>query len=246
MSNSVLRALDILELLSKAGGPMSLTPIAEQLGIPKSTAHSILRDLASREFLVVREHASYSIGLKAFEIGAAHLRSLDALDIVIPQLVELTHALGVTSHYAVLDADDAVYLCKEDPPGLGIKLASSVGARLPAHSTAVGKASLALVPESELAGHLPAPDSSGRGGRSLEKLVAELAKVRQQGFSLDDGDTAAGVRCIAAPVTNPSGPPGAIGVSYLLGSPLELDAAVAQVVRAAERATAQLGKRTVK
>jgi DNA-binding IclR family transcriptional regulator len=220
---------------------MSLTPIAEKLGIPKSTAHSILRDLASREFLVVREHASYSIGLKAFEIGAAHLRSLDALDIVIPQLVELTHALGVTSHYAVLDADDAVYLCKEDPPGLGIKLASSVGARLPAHSTAVGKASLALVPERELASHLAARDQA-----ALQKLVAELSKVRQQGFSVDDGDTAAGVRCIAAPVTNPAGPPGAIGVSYLLGSPLELDRAVAQVVRAAERATAQLGKRRVK
>jgi predicted transcriptional regulator len=134
MSTSVIRALDILELLSKADRPMPLTPIAEQLGIPKSTAHTILRDLASREFLVISEHASYSIGLKAFEIGAAHLRSLNALDVVTPQLVELTHALGVTSHYAILDAADAVYLCKEEPPGLGIKLASSVGARLPARN----------------------------------------------------------------------------------------------------------------
>jgi DNA-binding IclR family transcriptional regulator len=244
MSTSVIRALDILELLSKADRPMPLTPIAEQLGIPKSTAHTILRDLASREFLVISEHASYSIGLKAFEIGAAHLRSLNALDVVTPQLVELTHALGVTSHYAILDAADAVYLCKEEPPGLGIKLASSVGARLPAHITAVGKASLALLPESELAGHLP--DSQGLDGRQLETLAAELAKVRRQGFSQDDGDTAAGVRCIAAPVFNHSGPPGAIGVSYLLGSPLELDAAITEVIRAAERATAQLGKRTVK
>jgi IclR family acetate operon transcriptional repressor len=99
-----------------------------------------------------------------------------------------------------------------------------------------------LLPESELASHLPA-DGPGPGGRPLETLFSELAKVRTQGFSLDDGETAAGVRCIAAPVFNPSGPPGAIGVSYLLGSPLELDAAVTQVIRAAERATSQLGKR---
>ncbi|MEV7648861.1 IclR family transcriptional regulator [Arthrobacter sp. NPDC089319] len=244
MSNSVLRALEILELLSKADRPMALTPIAEQLGIPKSTAHTILRALVSREFLVVSEHASYSIGLKAFEIGAAHLRSVSALDIVTPQLVELTHALGVTSHYAILDATDAVYLVKEDPPGLGIKLASSVGARLPAHVTAVGKASLAWLPEDEIAGHLPADVGTGPGSQLLDGFAEQLAKVRQQGFSVDDGDTAAGVRCIAAPVFNPAGPPGAIGVSYLLGSPLELDAAAAQVVQAAERSTAQLGKRT--
>lgn len=244
MSTSVLRALEILDLLSKADKPMPLTPIAEQLGIPKSTAHTILRALASREFLVVSEHASYSIGLKAFEIGAAHLRSVSALDIVTPQLVELTHALGVTSHYAILDATDAVYMVKEDPPGLGIKLASSVGARLPAHLTAVGKASLAWLPEGELASHLPKAAGARRGGKTLEGLAEELAKVREKGFSLDDGDTAVGVRCIAAPVFNPSGPPGAIGVSYLLGSPLELSAAAAQVVLAAERSTAQLGKRT--
>ncbi len=246
MSTSVLRALEILELLSQAERPMPLTRIAEQLGIPKSTAHTILRALASREFLHVSEHASYSIGLRAFEVGAAHLRSNDVLDIVRPQLAELTRALGVTSHFAILDATDAVYLCKEDPPGLGIKLASSVGARLPAHVTAVGKASLAWLPGSELAGHLPAWDTAGAGDGSLEKLVRDLAKVREQGFSVDDGDTAAGVRCIAAPVFNPSGPPGAIGVSYLLGSALDLDAAVAQVVSAAARSTALAGNRTGK
>lgn len=220
---------------------MPLTPIAEHLGIPKSTAHAILRALAGRGFLTVGEHASYSIGLKAFEVGAAHLKSMDATDIVIPQLVQLTHALGVTSHYAILDAADAVYLCKEDPPGLGIRLASSVGARLPAHLTAVGKASLAWLPANELTAHLPLPaGKTGTAGSPSARLAASLAKVRHQGYSVDDGETAAGVRCVAAPVFDPAGQRGAIGISYLLGAPLELDDAVAHVISAAGQSTALL------
>ncbi|MFI9605025.1 IclR family transcriptional regulator C-terminal domain-containing protein [Streptomyces sp. NPDC052043] len=87
------------------------------------------------------------IGLKAFEVGSAHLRRVGVTGIVAPELSRLTRALGVTSHYAILDHTDAVYLCKQDPPGLGIRLASSVGARLPSHLTAVGKACLAWLAE---------------------------------------------------------------------------------------------------
>ena len=49
----------------------------------------------------------------------------------------------MTSHFAVLEGDEVIYLAKHDPPGLGLKLASSLGARLPAAVTAVGKAQLA-------------------------------------------------------------------------------------------------------
>lgn len=242
MSTSVLRALKILELLSVSDKPLPLTRIAEQLDIPKSTTHAILRALASREFLEVTEHASYSIGLRAFEVGAAHLRSNDAVDIVIPQLAEITKTLGITSHYAILDGSDAVYLCKQDPPGLGIRLASSVGARLPAHVTAVGKAALAWLPGDELAAHFPAGTDLGQDGR----IPAELAEVRERGYSFDDGETASGVRCLAAPVFSPSGPPAAIGVSYMLGSTLDAGDVAVQVMNAAKRLTQLLGTLTQK
>lgn len=242
MSTSVLRALKILELLSGSDKPLPLTRIAEQLDIPKSTAHAILRALASQEFLEVTEHASYSIGLRAFEVGAAHLRSNNAVDIVIPQLAYLTKELGITSHYAVLDGTDAVYLCKQDPPGLGIKLASSVGARLPAVVTAVGKAALAWLPGNDLAAHLPAGAEQRRDGG----ITAELAQVRERGYSLDDGATASGVRCIAAPVFSPSGAPGAIGVSYMLGSAVDAEAVAVHVMNSASRLTQLLGTLTRK
>ncbi|GAA5227194.1 IclR family transcriptional regulator [Paeniglutamicibacter antarcticus] len=244
MSTSVIRAMRILELLSEAGRPMTLTALSDDLEIPKSTAHSILKSLTGRGFLDVDEYQAYTVGLKAFEVGASHLRSTNAVEVVIPQLVELTRELGITSHYAILDGADAVYLCKEDPPGLGLKLASSVGARLPAHTTAVGKAALASLPETSQAGFLAAIAGRKDGRGAMEKLHRELAGVRERGYSSDDGDTAQGVRCVAAPVTYPSGPPGSIGVSYLMGSGLEDRMVIDGVMQAALRASEVLGHRS--
>lgn len=236
-STSVVRAMRILEWLSWAEKPMALTRIAEALEIPKSTAHSILRDLASEDFVEISEPPAYSVGLKAFEVGSAHLRVIGVAGVVAAELVRLTNVLNVTSHYAVLDRGDVVYLCKQDPPGLGIHLASSIGARLPAHVTAVGKSSLAWLD----------PDQVTRcielGGAARTELDADLELVRARGYSTDDGATSVGIRCVAAPIFDLSGPRGAVGVSYLRDNGSSFDAIVAEVRNAAARATSLLGGR---
>jgi DNA-binding IclR family transcriptional regulator len=236
VSSSVTRAARILSLVAHAERPMTLTQIADDLEIPKSTAHGILRDLAGEGFIEVLDPPGYAIGLRAFEVGAAHLRRSSTVGVVAPELVKLTRSLGVTSHYAVLDGADAVYLCKEDPPGLGVQLASSVGARLPAHLTAVGKACLAWTPDEELPDHLP------RGlARRRDALDAELLRARAEGHTVDDGATSSGIQCAAAPVFGHSRCLGAIGVSYLRGGSLPVAEVVAQVLAAAARVSTVLG-----
>ncbi|MFD4971304.1 IclR family transcriptional regulator [Streptomyces sp. NPDC058424] len=242
MSTSVVRAMRVLELLAHAEKPLPLTRIAEALDIPKSTAHSILRDLVSESFVEVGDPPAYSIGLKAFEVGAAHLRVVGAVGVVVPELVRLTSALNITSHYAVLDHTDAVYLCKHDPPGLGVRLASSVGARLPSHITAVGKACLAWLDDDRLATHVAPASRSPRAVEStLKALRAELDQVREQGFATDDEQTSVGIHCVAAPVFDTTGCRGAIGVSYLEAAVESLERLTKEVKAAAARASAALG-----
>ena len=125
MSTSVVRAARILDRLAHSRTPMTLAEIASELDIPKSTAYTILRDLASESFVTVSSPPAYSIGLKAFEVGSAHLRASGTAGAVAPELARLTRALNITSHYAVLDGTEVLYLCKEDPPTLGIQLASA-------------------------------------------------------------------------------------------------------------------------
>ncbi len=186
MSTSVVRAVRILDRLARSPTPMTLAEIASELDIPKSTAYTILRDLASESFVTVSTPAAYSIGLKAFEVGAAHLRTSGTAGAMAPELTRLTRALNITSHYAVLDGTEVLYLFKEEPPTLGIQLASSIGARLPSHLTAVGKACLAWLEADLLPSHVKLAIRGADGQKiSLPGLTAELAQIRGQGFATE-------------------------------------------------------------
>jgi DNA-binding IclR family transcriptional regulator len=243
MSTSVVRAARILDRLAHSQTPMTLAEIASGLDIPKSTAYTILRDLASESFVTVSSPPAYSIGLKAFEVGSAHLRTSGTAGAVAPELARLTRALNITSHYAVLDGAEVLYLCKEDPPTLGIQLASAIGARLPSHLTAVGKACLAWLEADCLPGHVELATRGADGQTiSLPDLTAELAQIRVQGFATDAA--AAGIQCVAAPVFGLTGLKGAIGVSLLRGSAPSLDPVADEVKTAAARATIALGGTT--
>jgi len=230
-NRAALRARSIVELLSRSDEPMTLGEVATQLKLPKSSALTLLRALVVTEFCVADDKGLYALGLHSFEVGAAYLRSMTPVRSVTPELQWLTESLGVTSHFAVLERDEVIYLAKHDPPGLGLKLASSLGARLPAAVTAVGKVQLAF----------RAQDGPGQAAPS--GLELELERVRRVGYAVDDGQTAMGIRCVAAPLFNDGGCCGAIGVSYLLGGEPAVQSAVDGVVEAAGRASARLGAR---
>ena len=138
-----MRALSILELLSLNEGPMALGEVATRLKLPKSSALSLLRALVAGDFCVTDGKGLYALGIHTFEVGAGYLRSMTPVRSVTPELEWLTQVLAMTSHFAVLQGDEVIYLAKHDPAGLGLKLASSLGARVPAAVTAVGKAQLA-------------------------------------------------------------------------------------------------------
>lgn len=243
MSTSVDRALQILELLADTDKPLALTRIAERLSIPKSTAHKILGSLSERRYVVL-DTAGYTVGIKAFEVGSSYVRHAGVIGVVAPQLVQVTRTLDMTSHYAVLDGADAVYLCKEDPPKRGVQLASSLGARLPSHITAVGKACLAWLPAATLSSHVESPNRPPLSASDLEQLQTELDQVRRSGYSTDDGATAMGIRCVAAPVFDVDGACGAIGVSYLRHTETDNEFILANVLGAAARTSELLGGKT--
>ena len=233
-NHAVQRALRLLDRVAQGPGPLTLSDLARELGLPKSSAHSLLRALLGAGFLEGDARGGYRVGLHAFEIGAAYLRGMDPVTAARPDLVRLRDELGMTAHFAVLDGRDAVYLAKEDPAALGPSLASALGARLPAAATAVGKAQLAHRPE----GPLGDAESDFAGGR----LDRELEEARRRGFAVDAGETKPGIGCVAAPVFDADGRCcGAIGVSYLVAGGPAAGALGPQVVAAARRTSARLG-----
>jgi DNA-binding IclR family transcriptional regulator len=226
-SRSVLRALEILDLLAVTERPLGLAQIAKEFGIPKSSCLALMRALCARKFARQEPGGAYVLGLRAFEVGAAYLRTVTPVSAATAELRVLTERLGMTSHFAVLEGDEVVYLAKQDPPGTGVRLASSLGARLSAWTTAVGKAQLAFTGE--------------RSGSVAPRAAGALEEVRRRGYAVDDGVTAAGIRCVAAPVFGITGCCGAVGVSYLIHGGPDLPVIGDLLVSAATRVSAELG-----
>ena len=230
LHRSVTRALLALEVVAASDAPLGLTTLAERLGTPKSTLHSLLKAMVARRYLDIDRDGNYRLAVRTAEIGAAYLNRITPLKVARPELVTLSRELEVTAHFAVLDGTDALYLAKEDAPGVGIRLASAVGTRLPAHHTAVGKANLA---------HLDGP-----AAKDNPAFAEELTQIRRQGYAVDEGMTLSAVRCIAAPVFDVSSQCcGAIGISYLREGGPPTEEAADHVVRAAARASQRLGAR---
>lgn len=231
-NRSVLRALRMLDLLAQRSEPVSLARIAGELAIPKSTAHGILAALVEMEYAEVVP-AGHRLGLRTFETGSSYARHLDLAAAAEPELQRLTDRLGVTAHCAVLDQGDVVYVAKHDPPRAGVQLASSVGARLPAQGTAVGKVQLANLGEDALEETV-----------TDRALLLELEEVRGRGFAVDEGQTAPGVRCVAAPVFSQRGCVGAVGVSAWLDPAVDVEAIGRAVMEAAAATSGRLGGRS--
>ncbi len=226
-SRSVLRAVDILELLASEQRSLGLAQIANSLGIPKTSCLVLLRALDARGFVKKDVDGVYGLGLRSFEVGAAYLRAVTPVSATAAELLLLAQELATTSHFAVLVEDEVVYLAKQDPPGSGVRLASSLGARLPAWTTAVGRAQLAF--------------SSLRFPTPSQEMAKKLEEVRCRGFAVDDGETAIGICCVAVPVFDVNGCCGAIGVSYLSQGGPDISLVASRLVTSAKRASADLG-----
>ena len=233
-NRSVGRALEIIRVLAAAPNPVGLKDIAESLDLPRSSTLTLLRALRDHDFVSINDDGRYSVGLGCFEAGSAYARSMTPAKAADDELRRLTASYNITSHFAILEGTDVVYVAKQDPPNLGLRLASSIGARLPAIGTAVGKAQLA---------HTAIPSELEP---MSETLLGELELTRTRGYALDEGETAFGIRCIAAPVFSDKGCVGAIGVSYLLQSELAMEDIVTGVLTVADAVTTRLGGKPAK
>jgi len=215
------RVFDVLELLVQHRSGLTLSAIAVQLAIPKSSASELLACMVARRYAVLdADTRRFRLGLKTWEVGTAFLRDLSLTDVAYPVMATLVAEVGETCHLAMLDGADVIYIGKTDPQVIGIRLASSIGARLPAHLTAVGKAQLAhlsaTVVTDILAGAPSRPVEAAERDAVLHAILCDLAEVRQRGYAVDDGAVSPGIMCVAAPILDDARRPvAALGFSFI-------------------------------
>jgi DNA-binding IclR family transcriptional regulator len=225
---------------------MRLVDVVRGCGLQKSTTHRLLAALIS-EGLVEQDPDSerYRLGLRLLELGMAVLNRLDVRQEAQSILRGLAERAEETVHLGVASGTDVVYLEKVESPH-AFQMRSRVGARMPIHSTGLGKAILAGLPEKELEEMLAAGIQK-RTPRTIvdpDELRADLQRTRMRGYSTDMEENEEGVRCVGAPVFDHSlrvvGAISVAGPIFRFSEQRMAELAV-QVVSAAQEISRRLG-----
>jgi IclR family KDG regulon transcriptional repressor len=180
-----------------------VSELARRVGRSKGTVHGVLKALEQEGMVLQDPHSGrYRLGMAAFEVGMQYLAASDLAADGSQAVQRVASRTGETSQLAVLDGTQVVYIAKQDGVE-ALRLVSSVGKRLPAHVTALGKAMLAFLPMEEvekLYRGYPFPPITPRSIVTWPRLQEELARSRERGFAVDREESNAGVECIGVPV----------------------------------------------
>ncbi len=205
---ALAKGLTILEAFTPQEPRLSLAKITHLTGLPKTTVFRLLQTLQKLGFVVFDEERKvFFPGPRAMSLGATALSAMDIVDVVQPHLNRLFQTTKEIVNYGILDGDAVVYCVRMGPRQL-VRIDAPLGARVPVHNTAIGRAFLAFLPEDQrqdlltrTSRNLPKAEAS-----RLKKLISEAERA---GYAICDGDADPDVRAVAVPIRDRRGKMGA-------------------------------------
>ena len=204
---SIDRAISILKLFSEKRKEMKLTDIAEELDLNKSTVHGIISTLKYHGLIEQNEETQkYRLGVYLIKLGDLVSNSIDIIDIAHPIIDEVSQNLDETVHLSRLENNELIYMDKVESHQ-SIRIFTTIGSRMPAYCTGMGKALLAFSDLDKLDELLPEEFHAFTPNTITDKkiLIEELYRIREKGYAIDNEESDMGLRCVAAPVFDHTG-----------------------------------------
>lgn len=199
---SVSHALDILESFTRTEDELGVTELSKRLGLHKNNVFRLLATLEHRGYIDQNKTTeNYRLGPKTLQIGSIFIEQRECRRQARPILENLAAASGETAVVAVLRANKVIYMDSVETDRT-VRAVSRIGAMLPAHCTAVGKSQLAALSPAELERLYPEmnlPPLTERSIKTRDALLAELKKIAEKGYALENEECDLEVRSIAAP-----------------------------------------------
>jgi DNA-binding IclR family transcriptional regulator len=209
-TTSVDNALWLLQLVGEHQA-LRVAEAADLLGVARSTAHRLLTALRGRGFVMQdRPNGVYRPGPALYEIGLAAVSRIDIRQIARPVLEQIREETRETASLAVLEGTMVRFVdCVESPRS--VRVGNRTGVVRPAHASAVGKAILAGLPDSELDRRYPGEDlppaTTSAAITEVAVLRAELTEIRAQGYALNWEESTEGVCAVAVALRDAVGQP---------------------------------------
>jgi IclR family acetate operon transcriptional repressor len=206
---AVERALDVLLCFTNQTPELTMTQIAEQVGIHKSTAHRLLATLENKRFIQRDQDTGiYRLGIRLLQMAYLTLEQNDLRRLVVPYMHRLCDKYEENIDLAVLDDTDVIFVNILEGPQR-VKLAAAIGQRLPAYATASGKAILAFLPEKSLQNILDQgmPQLTPYTIHTKEEFFIHLGTIKRFGFAISEQELEEQINAVAAPILSQGGFP---------------------------------------
>ena len=205
---ALAKGLRLLSLFDEQRPTWRVTDMATAAGLPVPTVYRVVMTLTAEGYLDHLPNGDYRPGVKTLTLGTAALRSLDLVALARPKLEQLGETTRETVNLAVLTGDRVLYLVRLRNSDL-VTANIQVGSTLPAVTTSIGKLLLAYLSDAELAERITPQSFAAQHGPnakvSLDELREELAKIREQGWAMQDEELAYGLRSVAGPIVGSDG-----------------------------------------
>lgn len=218
MTRTLSRGLDVLEALARGDGyGLGPSAIGQRVGLDKATVTRLLRTLVEAGYVTQDETTRrYRLGGRILWLAHRVTAGLDLRTIARPHLAALRDELGETVHLGVMDDVRVVYVDKLEAEN-SIQLVSAVGQTMPLHSTSLGKAMLAAIPDDERERIYARMDFLPRTDRTICDLATfreEVRRTQRRGYSTDDRENEPFGACVGAAIVGADGrPAGAISIA---------------------------------
>ncbi|WP_435158226.1 IclR family transcriptional regulator [Haladaptatus sp. DFWS20] len=214
---SLRSAFEVIDYLTRSGGA-GVTDVANELSIPKSTAHVYLTSLEEVGY-AVNDDGTYRIGMRFLEIGETARSQNRLYELGCEEIDRLAEETGELASMMIPEHGYGVYLYrKRGEQAMPVK--SHIGKHVDLHCRASGKAILSALPREEVEQIVDERGLIRRTEQTIterDELWAELEKVSKQGYAVNDGELREGLRCIGAPITRDGKVVGAVSVSGPVG-----------------------------
>jgi IclR family transcriptional regulator, pca regulon regulatory protein len=202
---SLARGLSVIRAFGS--GPLSIAEAARLTGMSRAAARRCLHTLAKLGY-AEGGAGSYRLSPRVLSLGYAYLRSDPVPQAAQTVLELLAEGLSESCSLAVLDGDEIVYVARAATHRI-VSVGLSVGSRLPAYCTAMGRVLLAFSSEADQTAYLARANMVRHTRHTIvgrKALQAELVRVRAATYALVDQELEIGLRSLAVPVRRPGGP----------------------------------------
>jgi DNA-binding IclR family transcriptional regulator len=208
-NQSLRKALQILEGMTKIHTPARLQDIARNLKMPQSTLLRFLNTFIDFGYVGQDPGSScYYLTLKLAEIGSRARENFPFQSSLSKYVKQISHTFNESASLSIEHDMQMVYVVTEEGPSRMLQTLQRIGRIAPMHATGVGKLHLLNYSDSrlrDLEQKFGFPKFTDHTITSMEALKKELLQVKKQGYAMDNEECEAGVRCIAVPVRNFSG-----------------------------------------